>query len=303
MDRRMSLDPIDLVHQGVEGMICTFLLVDGEPALFDPGPATTLPRLRAALAERGMAVRDLRHLVLTHVHMDHAGAAGELVAENPDLAVHVHLDGLPHMANPARLIAASREIWGDAADVLWGPMRPVPLEALRPWIPGSPGRGPLRDVHPVATPGHIGHHVAYLLEDDGTLVVGDALGVVLGPAAPTHPKSPPPAVDLEAWRASVVEIRGLGARRAAFTHFGFHGDVPGRADRLEEELGALEARVLQAIDHDGMSDDERAFREETRAAMAAHVSDPLMRHYLESFDPVNDWRGVERYVRHQESAI
>jgi glyoxylase-like metal-dependent hydrolase (beta-lactamase superfamily II) len=299
----MSLDPIDLLHQGVEGMICTFLRLDGEPALFDPGPSTTLPRLRAALADRGLGVGDLRHLVLTHVHMDHAGSAGELVAENPELAVHVHLDGLPHMANPVRLVAASREIWGDAADVLWGTMRPVPLEALRPWVPGSGARGPVRHVRPLATPGHIGHHVAYLLEDEGTLVVGDCLGVVLAASAPTHPKSPPPAVDLEAWRASAGEIRALGAERAAFSHFGFHDDVGGRTHRLEEELSALEARVLRALDRDEGDEDARAFRAETQAALGPHLPDALMRHYLESFDPVNDWHGVERYVRHQASTI
>jgi glyoxylase-like metal-dependent hydrolase (beta-lactamase superfamily II) len=298
----MRLEPIDLLHQGVEGMICTFLLADGEPTLFDPGPITTLPRLRAALAERGLAVRDLRHVLLTHVHMDHAGATGELVAENPHLAVHVHLDGLPHMADPSRLIAASREIWGDAADVLWGTMRAVPHEALRPWVPGSRGSGPVRHVRPLATPGHIGHHVGYLLESDGTLVVGDALGVVLTDTAPTHPKSPPPAVDLEAWRVSVAEIRSLGAERGAFTHFGFH-DLGGRADRLEEELGALEARVLRALDRGEPDEDARAFREETRAALERHLPEPLLLHYLESFDPVNDWHGVERYVRHQASTI
>jgi glyoxylase-like metal-dependent hydrolase (beta-lactamase superfamily II) len=299
----MSLDPIDLLHQGVPGMICTFLRVEGEPALFDPGPSTTLSRLRAALAERGLGVGDLRHLVLTHVHMDHAGSAGELVAENPRLAVHVHLDGLPHMADPTRLVAASRQIWGDAADVLWGTMRPVPLDALRPWVPGSGDRGPFRHVRPLATPGHIGHHVAYLLGDEGTLVVGDCLGVVLGTTAPTHPKSPPPAVDLEAWRASAADIRALGAERAAFSHFGFHDDVAGRTHRLEEELGALETRVLRAIDREGETEDARAFRDETRVALAPHVPGALLEHYLESFDPANDWRGVERYVRHQASTI
>jgi glyoxylase-like metal-dependent hydrolase (beta-lactamase superfamily II) len=299
----MTLDPIDLLHQGVEGMICAFLALDGEPALFDPGPVTTLPRLRAALAERGLAVRDLRHLVLTHVHMDHAGSVGELVAEHPDLAVHVHLDGLPHMADPTRLVAASRQIWGDAADVLWGTMRPVPHDALRPWVPGARGRGPLRGVRPLATPGHIGHHVVFLIESDGTLVVGDALGVVLADRAPTHLKSPPPAVDLDAWRASVAEIRALGAERAAFTHFGFHSDVSARTHRLEEELEALEARVLDAIDRDETDRDARDFRDETRSAMQPHVSGALLRHYLESFDPVNDWHGVERYVRHQASTI
>jgi glyoxylase-like metal-dependent hydrolase (beta-lactamase superfamily II) len=207
------------------------------------------------------------------------------------------------MANPARLIAASREIWGAAADVLWGTMRPVPHDALRPWFPGARGPDPLPAVRPFATPGHIGHHVAYLLEHHGTLVVGDALGVVLADAAPTHPKSPPPAVDLEAWRASVAELRTIGAERGAFTHFGFHADVRARTERLEEELGGLETRILRAIDRDEVDEGARAFSDDTRAALAPHLPDALLRHYLESFDPVNDWRGVERYVRHQASTL
>ena len=110
-------------------------------------------------------------------------------------------------------------------------------------------------------------------------------------------------MDLEAWRASAADIRALGAERAAFSHFGFHDNVAGRTRRLEDELAALETRVLRAIDRDKETEDARAFREETRAALAPHLPDDLLRHYLESFDPVNDWHGVERYVRHQESTI
>jgi glyoxylase-like metal-dependent hydrolase (beta-lactamase superfamily II) len=299
----MTIHPIDLHHRGRQGMICSFLLLDEEPTLVDPGPSTTLRQLRTGLAEHGLRVRDLRHVLLTHVHMDHSGSTGHLVAEHPGLAVHVHLDGLPHMADPSRLVAASRAIWGDDLDVFWGEMRPVPVDALRPWVPGSGGRHPVRSVRPLATPGHIGHHVAYLHEADGTLLVGDSLGVLLAEDAPTHPKSPPPAVDLEAWRATLAEVRGLGVERAAFAHFGIHQDVATRTYRMEAALADLEGRVLDALDADDAEERARAFREDTRVEMEAQLPADLVQRYIETFDPVADWHGMERYVRHQASTL
>lgn len=298
----MSLQPIDLRHLGRPGLICTYLSLEGEPTLVDPGPSTTYPRLREALGEHGLTVRDLRHVLLTHVHMDHAGSTGHLVAENPRIAVHVHLDGLPHMADPSRLVSASRGIWGDALDVLWGAMQPVPTEALRPWVPGTGAPDPVKGFHPVATPGHIGHHVAWL-HHDGTLHVGDALGVALSDAAPTHSKTPPPAVDLEKWRASLAELRGIGAERAAFTHFGVRQDVGGRIDQIESALGNLENLVLRALENDHTEADARAFREDARAALARRLPRDLVAAYIETFDPIADWQGVERYVRHQASTL
>ena len=299
----MSLRAIDLRHLGRDGMICTYLDLEGEPTLIDPGPSTTYTRLREALAEHGLAVRDLRHVLLTHVHMDHAGVAGHLAADNPDLAVHVHLDGLPHMADPTRLIATSQEIWGAAAPVLWGDMKPVAVEALRPWVPGADAPHPVRGKRAIPTPGHIGHHVSYLHEDDGTLLVGDSLGVVLSYAAPTHPKCPPPAVDVEQWRSSLADMRALGAERAAFTHFGIHADVALRTHRLEDALGELESRVLGAVAGREAEDDAASFREQTRAALSRHLSLDVVTRYLQAFDPVNDWHGMELYVRQRASAL
>jgi glyoxylase-like metal-dependent hydrolase (beta-lactamase superfamily II) len=299
----MSLRAIDLKHLGRDGLICTYLDLEGEPTLIDPGPSTTYTRLRDGLAEHGLGVRDLRHVLLTHIHMDHAGSAGYLAADNPDLAVHVHLDGLPHMADPSRLLAASRDIWGEAAPILWGEMKPVPVEALRPWVPGADAPHPVKAFRAIPTPGHIGHHVAYLYERDGTVLVGDSLGVVLSYGAPTHPKCPPPAVDLEKWRGSLAELRALGAERAAFAHFGIHADVAGRTHRLEEALGELESRVLHAVSRQEGDADANAFHEESRAALERHLSHDLVTSFLRAFDPVNDWHGMERYVRHQEHAL
>jgi glyoxylase-like metal-dependent hydrolase (beta-lactamase superfamily II) len=299
----MSLRAIDLKHLGQDGMICAFLDLEGEPTLIDPGPSTTYTRLREGLAEHGLAVRDLRHVLLTHVHMDHAGSAGHLAADNPELAIHVHLDGLPHMADPSRMIAASRSIWGEAAPLLWGEMKPVPVDALVPWVPDAGTPHPVRGMRAISTPGHIGHHVAYLREADGSLLVGDSLGVVLSYGAPTHPKCPPPAVDLEKWRASLTQIRALGAERAAFTHFGIHADVVPRTHQLEEALGALEGRVLRAVEAGGAEADAVAFRDESRIDLARHLSRDMVTRYLDAFDPVNDWHGMEGYVRHRASTL
>ena len=291
----MSVHTIDLLHLDLEGLIASYLILDGEPTLLDPGPASTLPRLRAGLAERGMGIADLRHLLLTHVHLDHAGTVGHLVAENPRLQVHVHLDGAPHLSDPERLVASTRRTFGAAHDALWGEVHPVPRESLRVWEPKA--RAPLRSVRPFPTPGHVDHHLAYLHEGVGTLFTGDALGIVLAPAAPTYAPTPPPAIDLAAWRSTLTEMRSLGAERAAIAHFGLHDDVAARTYLLEEALDRLEARVREALRADRTEEDARAFDQETRASLARVRPCAWVDRYFEVFSPANDWRGMERFVR------
>jgi glyoxylase-like metal-dependent hydrolase (beta-lactamase superfamily II) len=290
----MSVHPIDLHLRDLPGVISSWLILDDEPALVDPGPASTLPRLREALSGFGLAPRDLRHLLLTHVHMDHAGAAGDLVAANPEMRVYVHRDGAPHMAEPEKLVASTRRTFGAAHDALWGPMRPVPRDALRLWEPRRPG--PIRRVRVVPTPGHIGHHLAYLHEHEGMVFTGDALGIVLTPAAPTHPPTPPPAVDLDAWRQTLVELRGLGAERAGVAHFGLHTDVEARTHQLAEALDRLESRVRQALETGREAQDARAFHEESLEALAEVAPKEWVERYYEVFRAENDWKGVQRWV-------
>lgn len=287
---------IDLLHLDLEGAIAAYVLEEPVPTVVDPGPSTTVDRLVEALADLGVGSGDLRHIALTHVHLDHAGATGHLVDVFPNATVHVHADGAPHLADPARLVASTRRTFGDAHDRLWGETRPVPADRIRPWNPGDPG--PWSGFRPVPTPGHIAHHLAYLDERDGTLFSGDSMGIVLGPGVPTHPPTPPPAIDLSAWQRTLDEIASIGPERFGATHFGMYGDVPGRVEQLRTRLTALEARVREAMAR-GDEDDADRYEEEVREALAAHVDAARVARYFDTFAAATDWAGVKFYLERQ----
>src|SRR3954452_21892849 len=159
----MGPDPLDLMHQGADRVNASYLLeTDDGPALFDCGPSTCLPRLEAALLERGIELGDVRHLLLSHIHLDHAGAAGVLVRDHPELQVHVSEIGAPHLIEPERLERSARRLYGDTFDTLWGELAPVPEANVH--VVGDKTLG----LATVPSPGHASHHVCYL-DGDGTL--------------------------------------------------------------------------------------------------------------------------------------
>lgn len=284
---------IDLEHMGLPGAIGAWLVSGSEPAVVDPGPTTTLDTLVEALAERGVGPRDLRHVLLTHVHLDHAGGTGHLVERFPEARVWVHREGATHLADPERLVASTRRTFGDAHDALWGVVRPVPAARIEAWEPGRPGPWP--GMRPLPTPGHIGHHLGYLDERDGTLLAGDSMGIVLAPDAPTHPPTPPPAVDLRAWEETLGELEGVGPERFGAAHFGLHGDVPRRIEQLRTRLHALETRVRTALEVGDEQDPER-FEEEVREELSEHLERGRVDRYFDTFPAATDWAGVRFYL-------
>jgi glyoxylase-like metal-dependent hydrolase (beta-lactamase superfamily II) len=284
---------IDLHHLDLPGAIAAYVLLGKEPAVVDPGPTTTLPTLLEGLRGLGVARQDLRHVLLTHVHLDHSGATGDLVDVFPRATVHVHADGAPHMADPSRLVASTRRTFGDAHDRLWGVVRPVPADRIRPWNPGAAGAW--KGLRPVSTPGHIGHHVAYLDESDGTLFAGDSMGIVLSAEAPTHPPTPPPAIDLRAWHRTLDELSAVAPERFGATHFGFHGAVPGRIAQLREGLSRLEVRVRDAMAR-GDEDDARRYDREVRDALAPFLGRDEVERYFDMFTAATDYSGVRFYL-------
>ena len=230
-------EPIDLQHLGASRVIASYLLDTPEgPALFDSGPSTCVPRLKEALAERGVALTDVRHLLLSHIHLDHAGAAGTLVREHPALQVHVSPIGAPHLVDPARLEASARRLYGDSFDDLWGELAPVP----RANVHAVGGRVVGLDCFP--TPGHASHHVSYL-DGDGTLFAGDAAGVRIQPARDVVPPTPPPELDLAAWEATLDELERRRPQRLALIHFGVADDPEHHLAELRERLRAWGERV------------------------------------------------------------
>jgi glyoxylase-like metal-dependent hydrolase (beta-lactamase superfamily II) len=251
-------------------------------ALFDCGPTSTLPTLEAGLAENGLALDDVRHLLLSHIHLDHAGAAGPLVRRHPGLTVWVSEIGAPHLVDPSRLERSARRLYGDLFDPLWGELAPVPEANVRI------ASGDVLGWEAFPTQGHASHHISYLR--DGTLLAGDAAGVRMPGADYVLPVSPPPDLDVEAWHATVSAIRERAPERLALIHFGVHEDVTSHLDRLETELDRWAARV-----HDGMS--QEAFVEEALADAGEDA---------EAYDRVapfwQSWHGLKRYWETREPA-
>jgi glyoxylase-like metal-dependent hydrolase (beta-lactamase superfamily II) len=211
-------EPIDLLHLGRERVIASYLLdTEDGPALFDCGPTTTVPALKAGLADRGLRLGDVRHLLLSHIHLDHAGAAGVLVREHPGLQVHVSEVGAPHLVDPSRLDRSARRLYGDTFDTLWGELAPVPEANVHPV--GARVLG--LDCFPA--PGHASHHVCYV-DADGTLYAGDAAGVRIQPERAVLVPTPPPEVDVDAWEATIDELERRDPDRLALIHFGVADD-------------------------------------------------------------------------------
>src|SRR4029079_831388 len=231
-----SLQIIDLNFGASPQSIGVYLVeTDDGPALFDCGPSSTIEALEAGLADTGVALTDVRHLLLSHIHLDHAGAAGSLVRRSPGLTVWASPVGRPHVIDPSRLERSARRLYGDMFDPLWGELAPVPEENVRV------ADGDVLGWDAFPTPGHASHHVSYLR--DGTLLAGDAAGVRMPGASYALPVSPPPDITVEGWHQTIATLRAKEPERLALIHFGVHDDVRAHLDRLELELDRWSERV------------------------------------------------------------
>jgi len=269
------LHSIDLHFLGLEKEIGVYLFDTAEgPALFDCGPASTLEHLHAGLAEHGLEVTDVQQLLLSHIHLDHAGATGELVREHPGLTVWVSPIGAPHLVDPARLVSSARRLFPNF-DELWGPVTPVPEANLRL------AEGDVLGWEAFPTPGHASHHVSYLR--DGTLLAGDATGVRILPSDYVQPVAPPPDIDLEAWQRSVDEIERRAPERLALIHFGVVTDVSAHLDLFRAALERWSGWV-----RDGMTQDEFV------AAVSADAGEEAER-YSAVFSFAMSYLGLKRY--------
>jgi glyoxylase-like metal-dependent hydrolase (beta-lactamase superfamily II) len=279
-----TLGPIDLHHLGAERVIGCYLLETSDgPALFDCGPASDLAALKAGLKQRRLELTDVRHLLLSHIHLDHAGAAGVLVREHPELQVHVSEVGAPHLIDPSRLERSSRRLYGDAFDDLWGELAPVPEQNVR--IVGEETLG----LETFPTTGHASHHVSYL-SDDGTLYAGDAAGVRIQPDEYVAPPTPPPEFDLAAWERTIDDMSRRGPARLALIHFGVVDEPQPHLDGLRDRLHSWTARVSEGA------------TEEQFLSQAAAERDGASRHpdLVERAMPLwQSYAGIRRYVEKQ----
>jgi glyoxylase-like metal-dependent hydrolase (beta-lactamase superfamily II) len=266
---------IDLMHLGRARVIGCWQVGD---VLIDPGPSSCLSTLLEALGDERPSA-----LLLTHIHFDHAGAAGSLVQRWPDLQVYVHERGARHMADPSRLYESARRLYGDDMERLWGEMLPVPQENLEVLVGGETVHQGRFEV--AYTPGHASHHVSYL--HDGTAFVGDVGGVRITPTSMTIPPTPPPDIDVEAWHESIATVRAWRPRRLAMTHFGSSDDV-------EAQLAELDARLDEwaALARHG---DRDTFIATIQAQIRRHGSAEQSATYQQAAPAEQLYAGYERY--------
>jgi glyoxylase-like metal-dependent hydrolase (beta-lactamase superfamily II) len=276
---------------------------DGHRAIIDPGPGSTLETLRQSLRARGVGIGDLDAILLTHIHLDHAGATGALVGENPRLAVYVHHKGAPHMIDPSKLLASAARLWPNDLQILFGDTLPVPTENLRI----LEGRETLtlgeRKLEVVYTPGHASHHVTYFDIKESVAFVGDTAGVRIEGNSFAMPATPPPDVDLELWDASFAAILEHHPARLFLTHFGYSDNPPEHILLFRERLhrwAALTANILRSAVSDTAAMD--SFMSASYAEISQNLPPEEVDHYAFSAGLNLSFLGLARYLGKQASS-
>jgi glyoxylase-like metal-dependent hydrolase (beta-lactamase superfamily II) len=277
---------------------CAVLHGPGGVAIVDPGPASTLPVLHRHLAASGISMADVTTILLTHIHLDHAGATGTLVRENPRLRVYVHELGAPHMADPAKLIASATRLYGDEMDRLWGEFAPVPPEAMTTLRGGERLEVAGRSLEVAYTPGHAIHHVSFFSADSGVAFVGDTAGVRVVPSGFVLPPTPPPDIDLEVWAQSLATIDRWEAETLLVTHFGPASPTRPHLTEMRDHLGLVGRLSKESLSIDGEDEAKEGwFVERVRRELRRSLSDSDAASYEISGRFDLNWRGLARYWR------
>jgi glyoxylase-like metal-dependent hydrolase (beta-lactamase superfamily II) len=266
---------IDLLHLGQPRVIGSWRV--GE-VLVDPGPSSCLPVLLDALGGQPP-----RAVALTHIHLDHAGATGSLLARFPHIEVWVHERGAPHLLDPTRLIMSATRLYGDDMQRLWGEVLPVPAERLRVLHGGER----LDGFQVAYTPGHASHHVCYLHEESGHVFCGDTAGVRIADEGPVLAPTPPPDIDLELWRGSLGLIARWRPRALLSTHFGAYHDVERHLAELSDCLRRFERNAELG---------EQRFLAALEADLDGRVSAEIGRCYRQAMPPEQCFLGLRRYL-------
>jgi glyoxylase-like metal-dependent hydrolase (beta-lactamase superfamily II) len=290
-DLRDDVFQIDTRMAGYPGITAGYLIRSSRPCLVETGTSTSAPVVRAALAALSIAPADLATVVVTHIHLDHAGGVGDIASMFPSAEVVVHEKGARHLADPSRLMASARMVYGEALDVLFGSLAPVPASRLRALEDvGVVDLGDGRRLESYYSPGHAKHHVGLLDSSSGDLYVGDAAGVYIPETGDLRPATPPPDFDLEVALASIGRFAALGPSRLLFSHYGPVSEVAATLERSAEEISVwvTETRAARSA---GMDLDHAvdAVRQQTlsRYAASGDYADPAI---TEKFETVGGTR-------------
>lgn len=289
---------IDTGHAGESQNTGCWLLAGPEPLLIDPGPEPCLRRVLDGVRRAGVEPAELRAVLLTHIHLDHAGATGKLLQLLPELEVYVHERGARHLVDPSRLVASATRLYGERMVPLWGEILPVPAQRVHPLGGGEELEfGDLR-LEALYTPGHAVHHVAFFDRSEGIAYTGDVAGMKVWPGGFVIPPTPPPDIDIELWFDSISLLGELKPRALRVTHFG-------QVEAVREHLLALRKRlehwssVARALVEEGEADEQTdRFAEAVRLDLVASGgSDEDVTNYVDrsTFSARQQWLGLERY--------
>lgn len=295
-----GLDYVDLNFLGRPEIIATAILrgADGV-ALVDPGPSTTVENLRAALKRKGIAFSDIRHLLLTHIHLDHAGGAGTLLRENPSIEVYVHERGAPHLIDPSKLLASATRLYGADMERLWGDVLPVPSKHVHVLSGGERITAGGRELQVAYTPGHASHHVSFFDASSRVAFVGDTAGIRRSPGSFIMPPTPPPDIDLDLWRESEARILAWDPDTLFLTHFGpWHGARP-HYQELMDRLADWSRTVRRLLADTALADDDRQSRfvDEVLRDMRSVMGDSAAEQYNRAGRLDYSYQGLARYWR------
>ncbi len=302
----MKIETMDLKFMDTEEIIASFLLTgEGPTAIIETGPTTCIENLMRGLEDRGVSPEDVEKVFLTHVHLDHAGASGNLVELLPNAVFYVHEVGYPHLVDPSTLVKSATRIYGEESmEEMWGEVRAVSEDRLVKLEGGEEieAAGGVLSAH--YTPGHAYHHLAYLEPESGTLFAGDVAGVRLPGQSYVKPPTPPPEVDIEAWKGSIEAVRKLAPRSLYPTHFGSYEDVERHLSELEQRLQEwllfIEERMDEELSREDIIEEFSTMGDEELLQEGGSPEDSERYDLAANYEMLVD--GLMRYVSQQRES-
>lgn len=269
-----SLHQIDTEQSGYQGITAAYLIATDRPCLIETGTATSAPRVIESLSQIGLAPEDLASVVVTHIHLDHAGGVGHIAEAFPNAQIYVHERGARHVVDPTKLVASARRVFGDAMELL-GEMRGVESTRVHALTDETAiDLGSHRRLTSFSAPGHASHHVGLIDEVTGDLFVGDAAGVYIPETGDVRPATAPPEFDFQLAQQTLKKFRDRNPNRLLFSHYGPVNTVTTVLDRSQEELERLIADVKFSREHQHTLDHAVAYivdkTNERLASLASH---------------------------------